>query len=162
MRLFPLPFLLAVALLAPPPNVLASGADSRSGSTLDRGQIWELTATRKDGLSVRLQMRLGKQISNDTTGQIYAAEGLMGGGHISFSPKERGIDATVMELNSLRCFAQFAAGSTVAQGALLYGSVDWNNERLGKAQRGTDFSRQALLRGLKPLSDGTCTLRRLR
>lgn len=151
--------LLCCLLLAP--MALAGGAAPRSGP-LAAGQIWELTATRKDGLSVRLQMRLGRQISNDTSGQTYAAEGLMGGGHISASPKERGIEATVMELNSLRCFAQFAAGSKVAAGYLLYGSVKWNNERLVKAQRGTDFSQRSLLRGLGPLSDGTCTLKRLR
>ncbi|MCP2014751.1 hypothetical protein L1280_001903 [Deinococcus sp. HSC-46F16] len=151
--------LLSVLLLLP--TALAGGVAPRSGP-LAAGQVWELTATRKDGLSVRLQMRLGRQISNDASGQTYAAEGLMGGGHISSSPKERGIDATVRELNSLQCFAQFTPGSNVAQGSLLYGSGEWNNERLGKAQRGTDFSRASLLRGLKPLSDGTCTLKRLR
>jgi len=72
------------------------------------------------------------------------------------------MDASIMELNSLRCFAQLATGSNMAWGYLLYGSVEWGNERMKKAQTGTDFSRRAFLRGLKPLSDGTCTLKRLR
>ena len=67
-----------------------------------------------------------------------------------------------MELNSIRCFAQFAPGAKVAHGVLLYGSTEWNSERLNNAQKGSDFSREALLRGLRPLSDGTCTLERLR
>lgn len=156
MRPLILPALLLVS------TAIGGGVGPYPASSLEHGQVWQLTATRKDGLSVILQVKLGKQISTDASGQTYAAEGLIGGGSITFSPRERGIDASIMELNSLRCFARFAAGSDVAQGYLLYGSVEWNNERLRKAQVGTDFSRRSLLRGLGPRSDGTCTLQRLR
>ncbi|GAA5514730.1 hypothetical protein Dcar01_03490 [Deinococcus carri] len=154
--------LFLVALLLFAPAALAGGAGPRPGFPLSAGQVWKLTATRKDGLSVSLQLKLGKPLSNDASGQVYAAEGLIGGGNINSYSKERGIDATVIKLNSLRCFAQFAAGSNVAQGYLLYGSSEWGDERLRKAQLGTDLSRRALLWGLKPLSDGTCTLQRIR
>ena len=151
---------LIAGLLLLSPVASAGGADLQSPHAA--GQVWTLSATRKDGLSVSLQLRLGRLLPGDSPDQTYAAEGLSGGGAMSFYSRERGVDATVMELNSMRCFAQFAPGAKVAHGLLLYGSAERDNERLDTAQKGTDFSREALLRGLRPLSDGTCTLKRLR
>ena len=152
--------LLIAGLFLLSPVASAGGADLQSPHAA--GQVWTLTATRRDGLSVSLQLKLSRLLPEGSPDQVYAAEGLVGGGVVSFYSGERGVDATVMELNSMRCFAQFAPGAKVAHGILLYGSVESNNERLNKAWKGTDFSREALLRGLRPLSDGTCTLKRLR
>ncbi|KQQ99364.1 hypothetical protein [Deinococcus sp. Leaf326] len=150
--------ILGLLLLSP----VASAGGGALQSPPAAGQVWTLNATRRDGLSVSLQLKLGRLLPGDSPDQVYAAEGLIGGGAMLFSPRERGIDATIMELNSIRCFAQFTPGAKVAHGVLLYGSTEWNSERLNNAQKGSDFSREALLRGLRPLSDGTCTLERLR
>lgn len=152
--------------------VAGSALAAGSSTELATGQLWELTFTSKDGLSTRTSVRLTNPVppapdAGDAPGvQFYNLEDLFSGGWLVLVPSQGQLDATLMGINSLQCFTSWQAGAAVSKGYFLRGTVDSNRQLLtAAAQRATTLeppSRAQVLDSLKPLSNGTCTIKRLR
>lgn len=152
--------------------VLVAGSAVAAGADLATGQLWELTFTSKDGLSTRTSVRLtnsvppAASVQDAAEVQFYNLEDLFSGGWLALTPSQGQLDATLMGVNSLQCFTSWRAGAAVSEGYFLRGTVDGNSRLLtAAAQRATTLeppSRSQVLDSLKPLSNGTCTIKRLR
>lgn len=152
--------LLALLLSA---SALAGGA-----TDLATGQLWELTLMGKDGLSTRTTLRLtnpvppAPEVRNAPEIQFYNVQDLFSGGWLTLTPSVGALDATLAGINQVQCFTLWKAETAVSEGYFLRGTADWNAQRFNLASKGTDLSRQQILTQLKTVSDGTCTLKRLR
>ncbi|MDO4245770.1 MAG: hypothetical protein Q4C89_07090 [Deinococcus sp.] len=155
-----MPVLLALLLSA---SALAGGA-----TDLATGQLWELTLMGKDGLSTRTTLHLtnpvppAPEVRNAPEIQFYNVQDLFSGGWLTLTPSVGALDATLAGINQVQCFTLWKAETAVSEGYFLRGTADWNSQRFNLASKGTDLSRQQILTQLKTVSDGTCTLKRLR
>jgi hypothetical protein len=143
----------------------ADGLPSQTGSVVQVGQFWELTAAFPQEPQLILQFRVHQAIrTGEADWHAFGLEGVKSGGDMTYRPSERGIGLTAFFNPSriLRCFAIWPLNGKMARGVLLSGTLAATNEQLRRAQGSTDLSYRELLIRARLNGAGRCTLKRVR
>lgn len=139
----------------------AGSAGAPAAMPVQIGQVWQLTAQPTPGETVTAALRVERELLPVMPDAHTFALTLPGaGGDLYFSPSERGLVLSVVysETRTYRCFGLWPVGARQVRGVLLSGSVAQTNDRMTRAQRGSDYSFQALMAGLRRVGAGSCTI----